>query len=80
MWNRMRYMVVFSHLDGISNVAILLSLIVPGLPLHADLAIPIKVWTRFRVHSGLTLNADKFVDNVFYELHLPSGLGQRPQH
>ena len=25
MWNRMGYMVVFSHLEGISNVALLLS-------------------------------------------------------
>ena len=28
MWNRMGYMVVFSHLEEISNVALLLSLIV----------------------------------------------------
>ena len=30
-WNRMGFMVIFSHLEGISNVALLLSLIVPYL-------------------------------------------------
>ena len=30
MWNRMEYMVIFSYVEGISNVALLFSLTLPG--------------------------------------------------